>query len=37
MIKRRQQEGIALAKERGVYTGRKRFVLLGPSKSKGHG
>ena len=26
MIKRRQQEGIALAKERGVYTGRKRFV-----------
>lgn len=26
MIKRRQQEGIALAKERGVYTGRKRSV-----------
>ncbi|MBS1373149.1 MAG: recombinase family protein [Sutterella sp.] len=26
MIKRCQQEGIALAKERGVYTGRKRSV-----------
>lgn len=26
MIKRRQQEGISLAKERGVYTGRKRSV-----------
>lgn len=26
MIKRRQQEGIALAKERCVYTGRKRSV-----------
>ena len=26
MIKRRQQEGISLAKKRGVYTGRKRSV-----------
>lgn len=26
IIKRRQQEGISLAKERGVYTGRKRSV-----------
>ena len=26
MIKRRQMEGIALAKERGAYTGRQRTV-----------